>query len=94
MALSDGPRPGAARGSAAGTPVTVRGRVTDDLIFRDAASVQGSEIGRIAAGTELVIEGRNTTGAWYLVTYQGAQGWVYSPVVTLIEGSVPDLPIR
>ncbi len=77
-----------------GEPVTVRGRVTANLTLRDAASVRGTDIGEIPAGTELVIEGRNTSGAWYLVTYQGVQGWIYSPVVTLIEGRVSDLPIR
>lgn len=77
-----------------GQPVTVRGRMTANLKIRDAASIQGSEIGEIPAGTELVIAGRNTTGAWYLVTYNGIQGWIYSPFVTLIEGGVTDLPLR
>ncbi|MBN1963759.1 MAG: SH3 domain-containing protein [Anaerolineae bacterium] len=78
----------------AGQPVTVRGRATAQLILRDAASVLGNEIGRVPADTELVIEGRNTTGAWYLVTFGGVNGWVYSPYVTLIQGRVQDLPIR
>lgn len=79
---------------ATGAPVTVRGQVISNLKLRNAASVAGGEIGEIAAGVELVIEGRNTTGAWYLVTYQGVQGWIYSPYVALIEGQVADLQIK
>lgn len=74
--------------------VTVRGQATATLKVRDAASTRGAEIGEIPAGAELVVLGRNTTGAWYLVTYGGLEGWVYSPLVTLIEGRVPDLPVR
>ena len=81
-------------GAESGAAVTVRGAATAKLIVRDAASTQGAEIGRIEAGTEFVVLGRNTTGAWYLIPFEGGQGWVYSPFVTLIEGRVPDLPIR
>jgi len=81
-------------GAESGAAVAVRGAATAKLIVRDAASTQGAEIGRIEAGTEFVVLGRNTTGAWYLIPFEGGQGWVYSPFVTLIEGRVPDLPIR
>ncbi len=77
-----------------GEPITVRGRLTATLKLRDAASLRGNELGEVPTGTELVIEGRNTSGAWFLVTYEGQQGWIYSPEVTLIEGTVADLPIR
>jgi uncharacterized protein YgiM (DUF1202 family) len=81
-------------GTESGAAVTVRGVATANLIVRNAASTQGAEIGQVAAGTEFVVLGRNTTGAWYLIPFEGGQGWVYSPFVTLIEGRVPDLPIR
>ncbi|GAB4423286.1 MAG: hypothetical protein Kow00106_20330 [Anaerolineae bacterium] len=74
--------------------VTVRGQATANLKVRNAASIRGAEIGEIPSGAEFVVLGRNTTGAWYLVTYNGLEGWVYSPLVTLVEGRVPDLPIR
>ncbi len=77
-----------------GTTRTVRGRANSVLTFRDAASTRGNSLGEVAKGTEFVIEGRNTNGAWYLVTINGTQGWVYSPGVNLIEGAVSDLPIR
>jgi uncharacterized protein YgiM (DUF1202 family) len=73
---------------------TVRGQATEELIVRDAASVRGTEIGRVPQGTEFVILGRNTSGAWYLLNFEGVEAWVYSPQVHLIEGSVFDLPIR
>jgi uncharacterized protein YgiM (DUF1202 family) len=80
--------------SPSGQPVTVRGQLRTDGQLRDAASVRGQIVTDIPQGTELVIEGRNTTGAWYLVTFNGVQGWVYSPNVRLIEGSVRYLQIR
>jgi len=79
---------------APGVPVTVRGRAVADLPLRDAASVRGQEIGGVPKGTEFVIDGRNRNGAWYLLTFEGTQGWVWSPNVHLIEGSIWDLPIR
>jgi uncharacterized protein YgiM (DUF1202 family) len=77
-----------------GTPATVRGRANTDLIFRNAASVRGEQIGTVPQNAEFVIEGRNRNGAWYLTTYEGQQGWVYSPYVTLFEGDITDLQIR
>ena len=77
-----------------GEPITVRGRLTATLKLRDAASLRGNELGEVPSGTELVIEGRNTNGAWFLVTYDGQQGWIYSPKVAIIEGAIADLPIR
>ncbi len=77
-----------------GVPVTVRGRASGNLNLRDAASLRGNELGLVPAGTEFVVEGRNTTGAWYVITWNGIQGWVYAPSVALLEGRVTDLPIR
>ncbi len=74
--------------------VTVRGRTLSTIKLRNNASLQSDEIGSIPQDTELVIEGRNRNGAWYLVTYNGQQGWVSSPYVTLTEGTPSDLPIR
>jgi uncharacterized protein YgiM (DUF1202 family) len=80
--------------TASGAPVTVRGRATDNLKLRDAASLRGNDIGSVPQDSEFVIEGRNTTGAWFLITWEGVQGWIYSPYVVLTEGHVSDLPIR
>ena len=80
--------------SALGVTVTVRGRASADLRLRDAASLRGNQIGSVPLDTEFVIEGRNTNGAWYLITYGETEGWVNAAYVTLIEGKVPDLPIR
>ncbi len=77
-----------------GETVTVRGRANTDLKLRDAASLNGKQIGTVSAQAEFVIEGRNRNGSWYLLTYNGVQGWVNSPYVTLLEGTVSDLQIR
>jgi uncharacterized protein YgiM (DUF1202 family) len=90
------PSPGAIFVPTTGTgqPITVRGLATENLKLRDAASLQGDEIGLVPKGSTFVIEGRNTTGAWFLLTWAGVQGWVYSPYVALTEGTISDLPIR
>jgi uncharacterized protein YgiM (DUF1202 family) len=81
--------------TAAGVPaVTVRGRANSNLNLRDAASLRGNEIGSIPANAEFVIEGRNSNGAWYLLTYDGQPGWINAAYVTLTAGTVSDLPIR
>jgi uncharacterized protein YraI len=79
---------------ASGQPITVRGRAEVNLQLRDAASLRGKEVATVPQGTEFVVEGRNRTGAWFLITFNGVQGWVYSPNVTLFEGSVRDLQFR
>jgi uncharacterized protein YgiM (DUF1202 family) len=81
--------------TAQGAPaVTVRGRAGADLYLRNAASLRGDQVGSVPLNAEFVIEGRNSNGAWYLLTYNGVQGWVNASYVTLIEGTVSDLPIR
>jgi uncharacterized protein YgiM (DUF1202 family) len=77
-----------------GVYVVVRGQAISNLKLRDAASLRGNDIGSVPQGAEFVIEARNSTGAWYLITWEGVQGWIYSPYVTVIEGHITDLPIR
>jgi len=79
---------------APGVTVTVRGRASADLRLRDAPSLRGNQLGSVPLDAEFVIEGRNINGAWYLITYGGVEGWVNAAYVKLIEGTVPDLPIR
>ncbi len=74
--------------------VTVRGRATDNLRMRDGATLFSSQIASVPKDTEFVVSARNASGAWYLITVDGVQGWVSALYVTLIEGRVPDLPIR
>lgn len=74
--------------------VTVRGRAGANLILRSAASLNGKQVGSVPYNAEFVIEGRNSNGAWYLLTYDGVQGWINASYVTLIEGTVSDIPIR
>ncbi len=63
-------------------------------MLRDAASVRGQDIGSVPGNAEFVIEGRNTNGAWYLISYDGQSGWVSSPYTQIIEGRYEDLQIR
>ena len=74
--------------------VTVRGRAKSNLRLRDAASLNGDQVASVPRLSEFVIEGRNSNGAWYLITWEGQSGWVNSPYVELLEGTVSDLLIR
>lgn len=77
-----------------GVLVTVRGRAISNIRMRSAASLQGDQIASVPRDSEFVIEGRNSNGAWFLISWEGANGWVSALYVELIEGTVPDLPIR
>ena len=75
--------------------VTVRGRAISNLKLRDEPSIlTGDQIGSVPLNSEFVIAARTSIGSWYLITWEGQTGWVNAAYVTLIEGTVPDLPIR
>ncbi len=79
-----------------GSPaVTVRARAASTLKLRNQASIMvGDQIGSVPQDSEFVIEGRTSGGSWYLITWEGQQGWVNAAYVTLVEGTVSDIPIR
>lgn len=81
---------------AQGNPaVTVRGQAKTNLKLRDLPSILvGDQIGSVPQYGEFVIEARNSTGAWYRITWEGQVGWVNAVYVTIIEGTIPDLPIE
>jgi uncharacterized protein YgiM (DUF1202 family) len=75
--------------------VTVSGRATSNLKLRDQASLfVGNQIGSVPLNSEFVISGRTANGSWYLITWEGQQGWVNAVYVTLLNGTVSDIPIR
>jgi uncharacterized protein YgiM (DUF1202 family) len=77
-----------------GELVTVRGRAKSNLRLRDAASLQGKQIASVPQYAEFLILGRSRSGSWFLIEFEGQEGWVNSPYVQLLEGTVSDLPIR
>ena len=79
-----------------GSPaVTVSGRAISNLKLRNEASIlTGDQIGSVPQYSEFVIYGRTSIGSWYLITWDGQEGWVNAAYVTLLEGNVSDIPIR
>lgn len=74
---------------------TVRGQAASNLKLRNGPSIFTAEqIGSVPRDGTFLIEGRNRNGAWYFITFEGQPGWVNAAYVTLIEGTVSDLPIR
>ncbi len=75
--------------------VTVSGQAKTNLKLRDQPSILvGDQIGSVPQYAEFVIEARNNTGAWYRITWDGQVGWINAVYVTIIEGTIPDLPIE
>jgi uncharacterized protein YgiM (DUF1202 family) len=74
--------------------VTVRGHANSNLKLRDQPSIGlGEQIGSVPQDSEFVISGRTSNGSWYLITWDGQEGWVNAAYVIVIEGTVPDIPI-
>ncbi|MBN1565340.1 MAG: SH3 domain-containing protein [Anaerolineae bacterium] len=75
--------------------VTVRGRAISNLKLRDEPSIlSGDQLGSVPQYSEFVIDGRTANGSWYLITWDGQTGWVNAAYVSLLEGTVSDIPIR
>lgn len=81
-----------------GTPQGVMIRVNADQDQINVRSGPGTHdydiIGIMIAGQTAPAYGRSAGGSWIQIGYPGVEGgvaWVYSPLVTLIQGS--DLPI-
>lgn len=74
--------------------VTVRGRANSNLKLRDQPSIGiGEQIGSVPQDSEFVISGRTSNGSWYLITWDGQEGWVNAAYVIVFEGTVSDIPI-
>ncbi len=63
------------------------------LKLRAAPTINSEQIGRITWGAILPITGRTAgDGAWWRVIWKGTEGWVFSPYLRLLEGSIGDVP--
>jgi hypothetical protein len=63
------------------------------LKLRALPTVNSEQIGRITWGAILPVTGRTAgDGAWWRVIWKGTEGWVFSPYLRLIEGSITDVP--
>lgn len=85
--------PGETGSFAAAAPIEVVGQSTSELKIRVSPRT-GEQIGVVPNQTNVRILARNSNGAWFYITYEGIEGWVYSPYIRLTNGRVMDLPIR
>ncbi len=72
----------------------VAGVAFAELNIRNGASSRAEIIGLLPQDADFTVLGRNSNGAWYFISYQGLQGWVYSPYVGLPAGIKQfDIPV-
>jgi uncharacterized protein YgiM (DUF1202 family) len=78
-------------GSEAPLPfIEVAGYATEELVIRTAP--RGEDIGRLPPDVQVRIFARSQSGAWYRIEFDGIPGWVFSPFMRLVNGTVQDLP--
>ena len=63
------------------TPSVCQASSTLNVNVRSGPSTDYPAFGSLAAGTALTVVGRNSTTTWYVVDYNGRQGWVANSVV-------------
>ncbi len=73
--------------------IEVTGIATSELKIRSAPRT-GEQLGLIPLDGRFRILGRNSSGSWFYVSFDGIEGWAYSPFIRLTNGRVMDLPIR
>jgi uncharacterized protein YgiM (DUF1202 family) len=84
----------AAAGSQSTTPnIEVAGVATAELKIRVFPRT-GEQIGLIPRDALVRVLARNSSGSWFYVSWEGIEGWVYSPYIRLTNGRVMDLVIR
>ena len=73
------------------TPSVCQASSTLNVNVRSGPSTDYPAFGSLAAGTALTVVGRNSTSTWYVVDYNGRQGWVANSVVQ-VNGPCGALP--
>jgi hypothetical protein len=71
--------------------VEVAGFAVEELVIRTAPRT-GEQIGLLPKGAAFRVIARSPSGAWYRISFEGLDGWVYAPFVELTNGTVNDLP--
>ena len=69
-------------------------QTTSELNMRSRASTRGSILAVIPRFTSVDIVGRNSSGQWLKVFYDGVAGWVSADFIRMLNGAqISDLPI-
>lgn len=68
------------------TPETVSGSVTaESLNVRSGPGTTYPVIGGLSLGDEVEVVGKNDTGSWLQITYEGGRGWVFATYIDTEE---------
>lgn len=86
-AISAGPPPGP------GQPTGVRARVLTTLRVRVGPGVQFAQLGTLSWGVIVDVVGRNADSSWVQVRFGSVLGWVYSPYLQIVSGSLLNVPV-
>ncbi|MEP7284955.1 MAG: PA14 domain-containing protein [Chloroflexota bacterium] len=75
------------------SPTGVRAKLFSNLRFHTGPGSNFPAVGTLGWGTIVDMVGRNSNGAWYQVQYAGLTGWIYSPYVRIVAGTLSNVPI-
>ncbi|NJL93224.1 MAG: SH3 domain-containing protein [Anaerolineae bacterium] len=73
--------------------IEVAGVATAELKIRVFPRT-GEQIGLVPNGALVRVLARNSNGSWFYISWQGVEGWVFSPYIRLTNGRVIDLIVR
>ena len=85
------PTPAVAAPVATSTPSVCQATSSVNVNVRGGPGTNYPAFGSLFAGTALNVVGRNSTSTWYVVDYNGRQGWVANSVVN-VTGPCASLP--
>ncbi|HEC24240.1 MAG TPA: hypothetical protein ENI95_15125 [Chloroflexi bacterium] len=82
----------AAQGTASGGGSSVTVTPTVGLVIRSGPGTGYRRLAGIPAGVTVPVEGRNSSGTWAFITYNGTQGWI-AAWLTRINGDINAVPV-
>lgn len=82
----------AADAGSAGPTLTVSNGLNEAINLRSGAGTTYAMVAQVQPGETMTADGRNQTGDWVRVQYNGATAWVFTRVITW-EGDLTALPV-
>jgi uncharacterized protein YraI len=74
-------------------PTGVRAKLFSGLRMRSGPGTNFPMIANLEWGTLVDVVGRSANGQWYQVQYGGLTGWIYAPYVSIVSGTLANVPI-
>ena len=88
-----GPTAGGSQVSAAAAPASGSVTTWGNVNMHTAPSATADVVDTVKKDTPLSVTGRNSSGSWLKVTYNGKQGWITTHYVNISAADVQNLPV-